>query len=179
MGLFSLVLFVWPKIDKNMRFTKFLNFGRFWLRALARMGWNVTHQECLGFCFLARERKPPICERRCLEGPQAAGGKTTLAAEGDGGGGHGGRGRGGRVLLEILVRAPPPPAPIETVCGCLCSSADAAEQRLSLRVRSVGHKGKFGHEFLEFEFRPDGKLRYANKCVRPPPRPVRIRLSVL
>jgi len=26
----------------------------------------------------------------------------------------------------------------------------------------VGHKGKFGHEFLEFEFGPDGKLRYAN-----------------
>ncbi|VDQ01784.1 unnamed protein product [Trichobilharzia regenti] len=26
----------------------------------------------------------------------------------------------------------------------------------------VGHKGKFGHEFLEFEFRPEGKLRYAN-----------------
>ncbi|XP_064217646.1 protein mago nashi homolog 2-like [Aotus nancymaae] len=26
----------------------------------------------------------------------------------------------------------------------------------------VGHKGKFGHEFLEFEFQPDGKLRYAN-----------------
>ncbi|KAI8922907.1 mago nashi-like protein [Entophlyctis helioformis] len=26
----------------------------------------------------------------------------------------------------------------------------------------VGHNGKFGHEFLEFEFRPDGKLRYAN-----------------
>ena len=25
-----------------------------------------------------------------------------------------------------------------------------------------GHKGKFGHEFLEFEFRPDGRLRYAN-----------------
>ena len=24
----------------------------------------------------------------------------------------------------------------------------------------VGHKGKFGHEFLEFEFRPDGKLRW-------------------
>jgi protein mago nashi len=22
--------------------------------------------------------------------------------------------------------------------------------------------GKFGHEFLEFEFRPDGRLRYAN-----------------
>ena len=26
----------------------------------------------------------------------------------------------------------------------------------------IGHKGKFGHEFLEVEFRPDGKLRYAN-----------------
>ena len=26
----------------------------------------------------------------------------------------------------------------------------------------VGHKGKFGHEFIEFEFRPNGKLRYAN-----------------
>ncbi|DAZ94436.1 TPA: hypothetical protein N0F65_002754 [Lagenidium giganteum] len=26
----------------------------------------------------------------------------------------------------------------------------------------VGHKGKFGHEFMEFEFRSDGKLRYAN-----------------
>jgi len=29
-------------------------------------------------------------------------------------------------------------------------------------IFSVGHHGKFGHEFLEFEFRPDGKLRYAN-----------------
>lgn len=26
----------------------------------------------------------------------------------------------------------------------------------------VGHKGKFGHEFLEFEFRPNGLFRYAN-----------------
>lgn len=26
----------------------------------------------------------------------------------------------------------------------------------------VGHKGKFGHEFLEFEFRPNGLMRYAN-----------------
>ncbi|KAK9843071.1 hypothetical protein WJX74_006536 [Apatococcus lobatus] len=26
----------------------------------------------------------------------------------------------------------------------------------------VGHTGKFGHEFLEFEFKPDGQLRYAN-----------------
>jgi protein mago nashi len=26
----------------------------------------------------------------------------------------------------------------------------------------VGHKGQFGHEFLEFEFKPNGRLRYAN-----------------
>jgi hypothetical protein len=26
----------------------------------------------------------------------------------------------------------------------------------------VGHKGKFGHEFMEFEISTDGKLRYAN-----------------
>ena len=26
----------------------------------------------------------------------------------------------------------------------------------------VGHKGKFGHEFMEFELTSDGKLRYAN-----------------
>ena len=26
----------------------------------------------------------------------------------------------------------------------------------------VGHKGKFGHEFMEFEITEDGKLRYAN-----------------
>lgn len=37
----------------------------------------------------------------------------------------------------------------------------AASEDFYLRYY-VGHKGKFGHEFLEFEFRPDGKLRYAN-----------------
>jgi len=26
----------------------------------------------------------------------------------------------------------------------------------------VGHKGVHGHEFLEFEFRSDGRLRYSN-----------------
>ena len=31
-----------------------------------------------------------------------------------------------------------------------------------LNESSVGHKGRYGHEFLEFEFRPDGRLRYAN-----------------
>lgn len=27
---------------------------------------------------------------------------------------------------------------------------------------TAGHRGRYGHEFIEFEFRPDGKLRYAN-----------------
>merc|ERR1711898_14011 len=40
-------------------------------------------------------------------------------------------------------------------------SASPMEEEFYLRYY-VGHKGKFGHEFLEFEFRPDGKLRYAN-----------------
>eukprot|EP00013_Stygamoeba_regulata_P021900 CAMPEP_0177658654 /NCGR_PEP_ID=MMETSP0447-20121125/16945_1 /TAXON_ID=0 /ORGANISM="Stygamoeba regulata, Strain BSH-02190019" /LENGTH=146 /DNA_ID=CAMNT_0019163313 /DNA_START=50 /DNA_END=490 /DNA_ORIENTATION=+ len=26
----------------------------------------------------------------------------------------------------------------------------------------VGHRGRYGHEFLEFEFQPNGKLMYAN-----------------
>ena len=30
------------------------------------------------------------------------------------------------------------------------------------RSFSVGHKGKFGHEFMEFEFLPNGVLKYAN-----------------
>lgn len=39
----------------------------------------------------------------------------------------------------------------------------AAEEEKEFYLRYyVGHKGKFGHEFLEFEFRSDGKLRYAN-----------------
>lgn len=28
----------------------------------------------------------------------------------------------------------------------------------------VGHKGKFGHEFLEFEFRPDGESGTEGAC---------------
>ena len=29
-------------------------------------------------------------------------------------------------------------------------------------IYSAGHKGMYGHEYLEFEIRPDGLLRYAN-----------------
>lgn len=52
---------------------------------------------------------------------------------------------------------------------CRCRArAHRANRRVGVS-RSVGHKGKFGHEFLEFEFRPDGKLRYANKCAAASP----------
>ena len=42
--------------------------------------------------------------------------------------------------------------------------SDTSNQKhpLFLIWASVGHKGIYGHEFLEFEFRPDGRLRYAN-----------------
>jgi len=39
--------------------------------------------------------------------------------------------------------------------------SEGGKQQFYLRYY-VGHKGKFGHEFLEFEFRQDGLLRYAN-----------------
>ena len=32
----------------------------------------------------------------------------------------------------------------------------------------VGHRGKFGHEFLEFELRPDGKVSKASRAVNNP-----------
>lgn len=43
----------------------------------------------------------------------------------------------------------------------MAAAITSEEEEFYLRYY-VGHKGKFGHEFLEFEFRPDGKLRYAN-----------------
>jgi protein mago nashi len=39
---------------------------------------------------------------------------------------------------------------------------DISNYKMKLKFHSVGHKGKYGHEFLEFEFRPNGRLRYAN-----------------
>ena len=41
------------------------------------------------------------------------------------------------------------------------SVTNAVKEDFYLRYY-VGHKGKFGHEFLEFELRPNGRLRYAN-----------------
>ena len=40
-------------------------------------------------------------------------------------------------------------------------AAPAAPETLYCRY-VVSHMGRYGHEFLEFELRPDGRLRYAN-----------------
>ncbi|EPR57263.1 putative mago nashi family protein 2 [Toxoplasma gondii RUB] len=47
------------------------------------------------------------------------------------------------------------------VCAGYRTMTSGEEEDFYLRYY-VGHKGKFGHEFLEFEFRPEGRLRYAN-----------------
>merc|ERR1711868_138145 len=49
----------------------------------------------------------------------------------------------------------------ESDFDCLTEGEKMSDTDFYIRYY-VGHKGKFGHEFLEFEFRPDGKLRYAN-----------------
>ena len=42
-------------------------------------------------------------------------------------------------------------------------SKDEPQQKDEFYVRYyVGHKGRFGHEFMELELHPSGKLRYAN-----------------
>ncbi|KAF7119392.1 hypothetical protein RHSIM_Rhsim13G0168500 [Rhododendron simsii] len=62
-------------------------------------------------------------------------------------------------------RATPPLSVTEMACVKKCNRGAMEEDNgggeFYLRYY-VGHKGKFGHEFLEFEFRPDGKLRYGN-----------------
>lgn len=42
------------------------------------------------------------------------------------------------------------------------TSTTAPPRAAASPARSTGHKGKFGHEFMEFEFKPNGRLRYAN-----------------
>merc|ERR1711990_720958 len=49
----------------------------------------------------------------------------------------------------------------ESDFDCLTEGKKMSDTDFYIRYY-VGHKGKFGHEFLEFEFRPDGKMRYAN-----------------
>ena len=52
--------------------------------------------------------------------------------------------------------------------SCADGNAWARLHRCGTRNSYVlGHKGKFGHDFLEFEFRPDGRLRYSNEDATP------------
>lgn len=62
--------------------------------------------------------------------------------------------------LDVVARCVALSAALLSAFSLLLSLLSVA--RLCVSVASVGHKGKFGHEFLEFEFRPDGLLRYAN-----------------
>lgn len=52
----------------------------------------------------------------------------------------------------------------ELVCSkhLTCANQMQCTHLLFSFLHSVGHKGKFGHEFMEFEFRPNGRMRYAN-----------------
>ena len=68
------------------------------------------------------------------------------------------------ILASWPVRKTTPPPPLLSrgqYCGLSINSDVMADEEFYLRYY-VGHKGKFGHEFLEFEFRSDGRLRYAN-----------------
>lgn len=55
-------------------------------------------------------------------------------------------------------------------CSCSCGAGQLhtgettrEDEMEDFYVRYyVGHKGRFGHEFLEFEFKPNGAVRYAN-----------------
>jgi hypothetical protein len=56
-------------------------------------------------------------------------------------------------------------------CSCFCTRAWLALPAIWVSMRAcsshlrqryyVGHKGKFGHEFLEFEFNPDGEFGFS------------------
>ena len=73
---------------------------------------------------------------------------------GEGRGGRGGgtrrRNTGRKRRASLSLPRPPPqnPPPLPS--------------KQKQQTNHQGHRGKFGHEFLEFEFRPDGELRYRN-----------------
>lgn len=59
---------------------------------------------------------------------------------------------------HIFAPAPPPSFP-----SCLLNPHVSYSVCLYCYfVHSVGHKGRFGHEFMEFEIQSDGRFRYAN-----------------
>lgn len=62
-------------------------------------------------------------------------------------------------MAEPAAAAAAAPAPATATDLSTAAAADLSQ----FYVRYyTGHKGKFGHEFMEFEIKPDGRLRYAN-----------------
>lgn len=46
-------------------------------------------------------------------------------------------------------------------CACVPVQVESMADAQDFYLRYyVGHKGQFGHEFLEIEFRPDGEIDY-------------------
>jgi len=96
---------------------------------------------------------------------RAASGSAWLAAGGYGGAAGrlaGGATGTGRTWLPSLLRGgghPGEPPPLRADP----EAAMPSEEEEEFHVRFyVGHKGLSGHEFLEFESRPGGRLRYAS-----------------
>ena len=50
----------------------------------------------------------------------------------------------------------------ESMSASAAATATAAASSPIYVRYYVGHKGKFGHEFMRFEFQPNGRLRYEN-----------------
>ena len=65
--------------------------------------------------------------------------------------------------MEDEREATPETTRVQSRGGERSSSRRESSRREEFYLRYyVGHKGKFGHEFFEFEFRDDGRLRYCN-----------------
>lgn len=62
-------------------------------------------------------------------------------------------------MMTLRARSPPPPSPSLRSSPPTHESLNHHPRR---HTHSVGHTGKFGHEFMEFEVQRDGRLRYAN-----------------
>lgn len=66
-------------------------------------------------------------------------------------------------LMQISDRAGSIPSALDSVLLRSTDQLLTLYHPLSLApARSSGHQGRYGHEFIEFEFHADGRCRYAN-----------------
>ncbi len=66
-----------------------------------------------------------------------------------------------------MQHPPPPPSPLPSIdCTATALIIGIIYIHISLSYyighKGIGHKGRHGHEFLDYEISSDGKLRYAN-----------------